>query len=499
MKKTVLLVLSVAVLGLTACGSSTKTEYVYYGQSLFNLARQKEQAGAYITAYKLYTEAQPILRQEGDTALLKECGQGLKRTSIITADFSSTEKDIRNTFAQRFPGVTEEHMKYLISRVAYLDIEGTRLYYYDYINTIYNIDLDLMKLVPEEMARERQGYSLIEPFVNRPGPTSGSPYRDPHSYQATATYNIPLWTLPRTGVLKIWQPVAINTDCQTDLSLVSATPAGYVKNPPTFNGNLGDMYLEVPLDGLTGSVRMEIKFNFKHWEQRFTMIDPNNVGTYDKNSELYREFTTSRGNIFISPEIAAKAREVVGSEQNPYRAARKLYDYVVDDLTYSHLPHGSIAVLNIPESVWVHTHNYGDCGAQSIYFSALCRAVGIPARTTGGYQLFPGMEGNHFWAEFYLPNYGWVPADTSLGQVCKYLPELTEAQKKAWKDYFFGSMDPYRMVIQKDVDYPFAPPAPEPTAISGWLQSPAVLCDSMDGLPEQPVWEHYNMSFTAAP
>jgi transglutaminase-like putative cysteine protease len=134
-----------------------------------------------------------------------------------------------------------------------------------------------------------------------------------------------------------------------------------------------------------------------------------------------------------------------------------------------------------------------------MYFAALCRSVGIPARATGGYQLFPGMEGPHIWAELYLPNYGWVPVDTSVAQISKYLPELTDAERKAFKDYFFGSMDPYRWVIQKDMDYPFSPPAPEPTLLSVVLQLPAVLCDEMDDPPEEIVWGYYRIKFDTVP
>lgn len=289
------------------------------------------------------------------------------------------------------------------------------------------------------------------------------------------------------------------TDYQTDVALVSVTPESYVKNPPSINSDLGDIYLEVPLDGLSGNVQIEVKFRFRRFVQRFTMIDPSNVGAYDKESALYKEFTSSGKNTFISPEIEARAQEVVGGEQNPYLAARKIYDYVVDDLTYSHLPHGSLGFMNTPESVFVHEHRYGDCGAQSVYFSALCRAVGIPARATGGYQLFPGMEGQHVWAEFYLPNYGWVPVDTSVAQIYKYLPELTNEEKKAFKDFFFGSMDPYRWTIQKDVDLSFSPPAPEPTALSIVLQTPAALCDEMDVAPEEVIWNYYRIQFTKIP
>ncbi len=489
-------ILSVVIIFFISCSSGGSGST---GHSLYYEGEMKEREGAYISANALYSQALPLLRQENDPAMVRDARQAVKRTGIVISDFSATEKDIRNTFAEKFSGVSEDQIKYLISRVAYLDIEGTRYFYNDFINTVYNIDLSLMKQLPEEMARNRKGYAALEPFVSKAGPTSGTPYINPVTYEATATYNVPRNELPQTGILKIWQPVPITTDCQTGVTMVSVTPESYAKTPASIQGNLGDVYLEVPLESLTGDMQIEIKFRFAHFEQRFTMIDPNNVGVYDKESPLYKEFTAPGKNISITPEIAAKAHAVAGGEQNPYFAARKIYDYVVDDLTYSHMPHGSLEWLKLPESVTVHSNRYGDCGAQSIYFAALCRAIGIPARATGGYQLFPGMEGTHFWAEFYLPNYGWVPVDTSVAQVSKYLPELTDKQKKAFKDYFFGSMDPYRWVIQKDVDLPFSPPVPEPTAISMILQTPAVLCDTMDEVPEQAIWSHYRIQFTRTP
>ena len=42
-----------------------------------------------------------------------------------------------------------------------------------------------------------------------------------------------------------------------------------------------------------------------------------------------------------------------------------------------------------------------------MYFAALCRSIGIPARAVGGYQMIQGFAGTHFWAEYYLEGYGW--------------------------------------------------------------------------------------------
>ena len=52
------------------------------------------------------------------------------------------------------------------------------------------------------------------------------------------------------------------------------------------------------------------------------------------------------------------------------------------------------------ESDYVHNYLRGDCGAQSMYFTAMCRSIGIPARTTGGFQLFSDEFGGHFGLNF---------------------------------------------------------------------------------------------------
>ena len=197
----------------------------------------------------------------------------------------------------------------------------------------------------------------------------------------------------------------------------------------------------------------------------------------------------------LTPEIKEKARQIAGDEKNPYRAAKKLYEYIVENVDYSLLPHATLDVLGMPESVYVHEHSYGDCGAQGSYFSALCRSLGIPARTTGGLQLCPGVEGSHFWAEFYLPSYGWLPVDTSVAQFANYPIELTEEERKAFKEFFFGRQDPYRYVIQKDIDIPLTPEPEEPVLLSMAIQRPAAVCTTARQNVGLLLLEHWKVEF----
>jgi len=86
-----------------------------------------------------------------------------------------------------------------------------------------------------------------------------------------------------------------------------------------------------------------------------------------------------------------------------------------------------------------YEHRFGDCGMQSMLFAALCRSVGIPARTPGEFRLLSGQLGSHFWAEFFLPSHGWIPVETSTDQPANYALNVTDDERKTFIDFFCQS------------------------------------------------------------
>jgi hypothetical protein len=54
----------------------------------------------------------------------------------------------------------------------------------------------------------------------------------------------------------------------------------------------------------------------------------------------------------------------------------------------------------------------------------------------------------------------------------------TSDQVRQWKGYYFGSLDPYRYIIQKDVDIPIVPDPGNAVMFRMVVQSPKISCDS---------------------
>ena len=132
------------------------------------------------------------------------------------------------------------------------------------------------------------------------------------------------------------------------------------------------------------------------------------VAAYDEASALYRRFTRDDGPIRTGGEVAKTARAVAGEETNAYRRAERHFDWMVENVSF--VPGGT----RERDTVGTLRGRRGDCGQISQLYVALCRAVGIPARTVTSNWL---VGGRHRFAEILMPPFGWLPVDISVAQV----------------------------------------------------------------------------------
>ena len=125
-----------------------------------------------------------------------------------------------------------------------------------------------------------------------------------------------------------------------------------------------------------------------------------------------------------SPEIQALAKQAVGQETNPLRAAHQIERFVRAYITRKDLNIGFGSAEETAQS------REGDCTEHAVLCAALGRAAGLPTRCVVGFGYIPpgdeeptistatdtrtGIFGFHMWAEAWIGPDEWVPMDAAL-------------------------------------------------------------------------------------
>lgn len=134
-------------------------------------------------------------------------------------------------------------------------------------------------------------------------------------------------------------------------------------------------------------------------------------GDYSGFSD-YSKYTSPEEKIESnSQEIINKSKELFNNITNPYYKAKKAYEFVNSYMNYD-LASGNEGALNAIRT------GKGVCEDYAELFAALLRASGVPVRMVTGYWIDPSQlkvnnaadisKYRHAWAEYYLPEYGWI-------------------------------------------------------------------------------------------
>lgn len=153
--------------------------------------------------------------------------------------------------------------------------------------------------------------------------------------------------------------------------------------------------------------------------------------------------------VVFTPYIRQLVEQLTESTDDPLEKARRFYDFISLNMKYTFMP-AYFILENIAETC---ARNFtGDCGVFALLFLTLCRCAGIPAQWQSGFTAEPGFVGGHDWVRFYIAPYGWLYADTSYGTAA------VRAENEERRKFYFGNIDPYRMVANNAFQADFTIP-----------------------------------------
>jgi len=153
--------------------------------------------------------------------------------------------------------------------------------------------------------------------------------------------------------------------------------------------------------------------------------------------------------IFFTPYLKALCDELSSGLEDPLMKARAFYDFITLNMRYTFMP----SYMMLENMVEECARNFtGDCGIFALLFLTMCRCAGIPAQWQSGLTAEPDFIGGHDWVRFYVEPYGWLFADPSYGTAA------VRAGKEDRRKFYFGNLDPYRMVANSAFQTNFTVP-----------------------------------------
>ncbi len=498
---TIVLLIAAALL-LIASAGCTETSDVTTGASAADEAYSRGQteyaAADYHAAEVSFAEAYTLASEAGDADTALAARYAMIRANRTVMEYPFNRSVAVAAMREKIPGITDGQIDDWLDNRAQTIVSDNEALYYESVaaDYLYANCEEFRELFSAEMDFDYVArYALAEGHPEGPGP-----YVNPVRYAGAETLAIPHDALPATGVLRIWFPLPVGTESQQNVTVANLSHPEYIVNGPFTTGPIGYVYYEIPAREVPCNLTITAEIAFTSYEQRFD-VDPALVGEYDTSDPEYLLYTASERNIEITDAIREKALEIVGNETNPHLRAQRIYHYIIETYPYSHVPHGSLdaRVPKVAESTHMFETGHGDCGTQSMLFSAFCRSLGIPARAIGGYQmLLADTPGTHFWAEYYLQGYGWVPCDPTVADVADWLT-VPDEEREAFREYYAQNLDPTRFVIQKNVDAPMDPPLPDDAVVFRLVrQTPAIVADTADYDIDLACMACFSVNLTAA-
>lgn len=163
-----------------------------------------------------------------------------------------------------------------------------------------------------------------------------------------------------------------------------------------------------------------------------------------------KEYLKSTVFIPTDGKIKEIALHITNDKQKISEKARAVYQWVVENIVRD----PNVKGCGTGEVEKVIAQRGGKCADISSVFVSVARAAGVPAREVFGLRLGKKDEedmtgGHHCWAEFYVPGYGWVPADPSDVRKIMLANKLDLKGAQEFVDFYFGAVDEYRITLAR--------------------------------------------------
>jgi transglutaminase-like putative cysteine protease len=274
--------------------------------------------------------------------------------------------------------------------------------------------------------------------------------------------------------VRVWFPLPRAEEGQTIADEKIEAPPGW----RMATDDQGNRYVHATVSAPKEPVVVTTKFRVTRTEQRGNLRAEDTRPLNDAEKKQYAALLGSDTHVVINDEIKALAAQIRGTETNPLKVARKLYDWTLDNVEYWVKDPAKWKASPVGSSDYCLKNRTGNCTDFHSLWTALARASGIPTRMKYGSLFKPSLDGQdkdasyHCWPESWFPNLGWVPNDVAVADIfvapialdASNTERVTLTTANGYSgvdaklvDYYFGNLDARRVTWTLGRDLTFDP------------------------------------------
>lgn len=368
----------------------------------------------------------------------------------IKLDFNKTKEDILPPIKKYFPHVTDEMIAAWEkdNSLEFKIIDGQKKYFHNAVPNLFRVNADAKK---QKEKIDGISKSNLDEFLNGDIPSiikkseaEGKILVNPVHIKINYTLAVDKNAVPEGEVIRCWLPYPKeNHKRQIDVKLISTNDKNFIIAPDSYAQRT--LYMEKPAEKNKPTIfKMALEYTaYAEWYN----LSPEKIKDYNKNSELYKTYTSERApHIIFTDKIKNLSKEILGDEKNPYNQVKLFFKWISDNIPWASAREYS-TIENISD--YCVTTMHGDCGIKGLLFITLCRLNGIPAKWQSGWMMHPGSVNLHDWTEVYFEDLGWVPVDPYMG-----IKDFDDSKAQ----YFFTEgIDAYHLIVNDDYSQPLFP------------------------------------------
>jgi len=280
--------------------------------------------------------------------------------------------------------------------------------------------------------RTARGHSppIVFDIAGRPGTKTLGGKR---GYTISYSVNVKVGDAEAPNTLYLWIPRPAESSSQRNMELLLSSMEPFI-------GNYRGVSL-YKLDNLAARGDAQIRLSWKVDVYSVeTSVQPQSIRV-ESNSPMSEAYTQSVLPLPAhDPRIKDRASAILGRERNPYLKARQIYEWMTGgELAWESQSTGDI--FNVLQN------KRTDAYLAALLYCALLRSAGVPCQPVAGVLVSRNRQTmNHYWAEFWIDGFGWIPVDPAMGAGAVPAPFAVREEKA---NFYFGNIDSQRIAFSR--------------------------------------------------